>query len=416
MSEAYEKASLAKEASKQLAQTTSQERNTALLAMADALERDMDLIIEANKQDVQRAREQEKPESLIDRLLLDEERIAAMADAMREVAKQPELLGKILSGSTMYNGIVLEKITVPMGVVAMIYEARPNVTTDAAALAIKTANAIVLRGGSMAHDSNEAICKLISEAASKAGLPEHTITWISSTDYQESQELMGLRGLIDLLIPRGSQRLIDAVVQNAKVPVIETGTGNNHVYVEKSAKLEDALNIIVNAKTQRTGVCNAIENILIDEAIAEEFLPHIFKALQEREVEILADEAANKLGHANFERADEDDFAYEFLSSKISVGVVKNIEEAIEHINRFGSRHSEAIVTQDYEASQAFTQGVDAAVVYVNASTRFSDGGLFGLGAEIGISTQKLHARGPMGAEVLVSTKYIARGSGQVRS
>ncbi len=416
MSEALAKAQGAKAASVLLQEFSSTERAAAINSMADALLEHSDEILQANNLDIEAAKSEGLKESLIDRLALDAGRLQEIASNMRDIARQRDLIGQVLSGSTLANGIHIKKVSVPMGVLAMIYEARPNVTADAAALAIKTANTIVLRGGSTAKNSNLAMTKVLQDALDASGLPRECIQSIESTDRQESVELMGLSGLVDLLIPRGGAKLIQTVIEHAKVPVIETGTGNNHVYVEKSANFEMAQDIVLNAKTQRTGVCNAIENLLIDRAIAKEFLALIIPTLKEREVEIVAtQEILDLAGDKHVKLATDEDFDTEYLALKISIALVDGVDEAVSHINAHGSHHSEAIVTESYKMAQTFTNKVDAACVYVNASTRFSDGAIFGLGAEIGISTQKLHARGPMGAEALISTKYICEGSGQIR-
>ncbi len=416
MSEALAKAQGAKAASVLLQEFSSTERAAAINSMADALLEHSDEILQANNLDIEAAKSEGLKESLIDRLALDESRLQEIASNMRDIARQRDLIGQVLSGSTLANGIHIKKVSVPMGVLAMIYEARPNVTADAAALAIKTANTIVLRGGSTAKNSNLVMTKVLQDALAASGLPRECVQSIESTDRQESVELMGLSGLVDLLIPRGGAKLIQTVIEHAKVPVIETGTGNNHVYVEKSANFEMAQDIVLNAKTQRTGVCNAIENLLIDRAIAKEFLALIIPTLKEREVEIVAtQEILDLAGDKHVKLATDEDFDTEYLALKISIALVDGVDEAVSHINAHGSHHSEAIVTESYKMAQTFTNKVDAACVYVNASTRFSDGAIFGLGAEIGISTQKLHARGPMGAEALISTKYICEGSGQIR-
>lgn len=416
MSEALAKAQGAKAASVLLQEFSSTERAAAINSMADALLEHSDEILQANNLDIEAAKSEGLKESLIDRLALDAGRLQEIASNMRDIARQRDLIGQVLSGSTLANGIHIKKVSVPMGVLAMIYEARPNVTADAAALAIKTANTIVLRGGSTAKNSNLVMTKVLQDALAASGLPRECVQSIESTDRQESVELMGLSGLVDLLIPRGGAKLIQTVIEHAKVPVIETGTGNNHVYVEKSANFEMAQDIVLNAKTQRTGVCNAIENLLIDRAIAKEFLALIIPTLKEREVEIVAtQEILDLAGDKHVKLATDEDFDTEYLALKISISLVDGVDEAVSHINAHGSHHSEAIVTESYKMAQTFTNKVDAACVYVNASTRFSDGAIFGLGAEIGISTQKLHARGPMGAEALISTKYICEGSGQIR-
>jgi glutamate-5-semialdehyde dehydrogenase len=416
MSEVSDLAVRAKEASRELAKTSSVQRNRALLAMSHALMAKSDEILAANARDMAAAKAKHTPAPLLDRLMLDPQRLKSISEAVKAIALLPDPIGEVLSGSRMANGIWLTQVRVPLGVVAMIYEARPNVTADAAALCVKTANAVILRGGSLAIESCVAITDALSRAASGAGLPDNSIQILASTDREDTDELMTLHGLIDVLIPRGGAGLIKNVVENAKVPVIETGTGNCHVYVHTSADPEMARRIIINAKCDRPGVCNAAESLLIDEEIYEFVLPAILKSLEFEGVEVHADERTMALGAiSRIRAATEEDWGTEYLDMRISVKVVKGIDEAIQHINKYGTAHSEAIVTEDYDAAKRFLDEVDAAAVYVNASTRFTDGGEFGLGAEIGISTQKLHARGPMGLVALTSTKHMAMGSGQIR-
>jgi len=339
-----------------------------------------------------------------------------MSEALKALSLLPDPIGEVIEGYTLPNGIKLSKIRVPLGVVAIIYEARPNVTADAAGLCIKTGNAVILRGGSLAVNSNLALSKVLGNAATGSGMPEGCVQSVESTEREAAEELMGLHGHIDVLIPRGGAGLIRSVVENAKVPVIETGVGNCHVYIHKAADAEMARRIVVNAKTQRPGVCNAAESLLVDEDVYRQVLPPILKELEDAGVTIVADEATRSLGAVmRIEAATEEDWGTEYLGLKLSVKVVNGLDEAIRHINTYGSKHSEAIVTEDYSAAQKFLDAVDAAAVYVNASTRFTDGGEFGLGAEIGISTQKLHARGPMGLAALTSTKHVLMGSGQIR-
>lgn len=383
--------------------------------MAAALLERADLILAANLLDMQAARDGGTPGPLLDRLMLDEDRIAAMAAAIVSLAREADPIGEVVAGHTMSSGIRLEQVRVPLGVVAMIYEARPNVTADAAALCIKTANAVILRGGSIALRSCLAITEVLADAVADAGLPRDAIQYIASTERAATDELMSLHGLVDVLIPRGGAGLIRTVVENSKVPVIETGVGNCHIYVHAAADVEMALPIIINAKCQRPGVCNAAESLLVDEAIADEAVPRIVRALADAGVAVVGDARAVALGGGHVTAASDADWGAEFLDLKISLKVVSGIDEAIAHINTYGTRHSEAIITGDYSAAQRFVDEVDAAAVYVNASTRFTDGGEFGLGAEIGISTQKLHARGPMGLTALTSTKFIGMGNGQVR-
>ena len=416
MPEVRELALRAREASRVLAGTSSATRDQALLAMAAAMLERADLVLASNLLDMQAAREAGTPGPLLDRLMLDEGRIAGIAAAIVALAREADPIGEVVSGHRMPNGIWLTQVRVPLGVVAMIYEARPNVTADAAALAIKTANAVILRGGSIALRSCMAITEVLADAIQAVGLPRDAIQYISSTDRAATDELMSLHGLIDVLIPRGGAGLIKTVVANSKVPVIETGVGNCHVYVHVGADISMAVPIVTNSKCQRPGVCNAAESLLVDEGIAAEALPPIVRALADAGVELVGDARAVALGGGFVAAATEDDWGTEYLDLKMSIKVVPGLDEAIAHINRYGTRHSEAIVTGDYEAAKRFVDEVDAAAVYVNASTRFTDGGEFGLGAEIGISTQKLHARGPMGLVALTSTKFIGMGSGQVRA
>jgi len=416
MSEVVDLALRARQAAMSLANTSSDQRNRALLAMAHALVAKQDEILAANSADVQAAREKGVAPSLIDRLELNPVRVKAISEALKSLSTLPDPIGEVVSGSRLANGIWLQQIRVPLGVVAMIYEARPNVTADAAGLCIKTGNAVILRGGSMAANSNVAMARVLSNAAVGAGLPEGSIQLVISTDRAVAEELMGLHGLIDVLIPRGGAGLIKNVVENARVPVIETGTGNCHIYIHKDADVVMGRRIVVNAKCQRPGVCNAAESLLVDEAIYETALPPILRALEEEGVTVYGDEKTRSLGAImRIQPATEADWETEYLDLKIACKVVSGLDEAIAHINKYGTRHSEAIITGDYSAAVRFMNEVDAAAVYVNASTRFTDGGEFGLGAEIGISTQKLHARGPMGLVALTTTKYVAMGSGQIR-
>ena len=363
--------------------------------MAAALLAHDERILAANAVDMEAARVAGTPAPLLDRLLLDESRIAGIASAVDALSREIDPLGQVVSGHVMPNGIRLRQVRVPLGVVAMIYEARPNVTADAAALCIKTGNAAVLRGGSLAIHSCLAISDVLADAATASGLPEFAIQSVTSTDRAAADELMSLHGLIDVLIPRGGAGLIRRCVENSKVPVIETGVGNCHVYIHSAADADMAMRIVLNAKCQRPGVCNSAESLLVDEAVCATHLPAILRALHESGVEIRGDERTRALGAVEVVAATEQDWATEYLDLTMSVKVVSGLDEAIEHINTYGTRHSEAIVTGDYAAAQRFLDEVDAAAVYVNASTRFTDGAEFGLGAEIGISTQKLHARGP---------------------
>lgn len=422
MFEVEEKALRARAAAYGMARLGLTERNDALAALADALISEEDFILTENDRDMQDAQANGTEAALLDRLALDSGRLLAITDSLREVAALPDPLGKVLSGGTLSNGILMRQISVPIGVVAMIYEARPNVTADAAGLCLKTGNAIILRGGSMAVHSNLALTRVMVNASQDIGLPANWLQSIETTDRQATTELMNMHGLIDLLIPRGSGSLIRTVVENSKVPVIETGEGNCHLYVHEAADPDIILPITLNAKLQRPGVCNSIESLLIDKAVAELYLPQILAALTDAGVLIHADPKTLSLADSLLAAqrnlvvaADEEDWGKEYLALEIAIKCVAGIDEAIEHINTFSTHHSEAILSQDYQAVQRFLLEVDSAAVYANASTRFTDGGVFGLGAEIGISTQKLHARGPMGLEALTSGKYILEGTGQVR-
>jgi len=422
MGEVLEKATQARAAAQKLAKTDATTRNKALEAMAQALENNAEYLIAENAKDVEAARAKGTEEPLIDRLLLNEARIKGIADALRILAKENDPLGKIVSGRTLYNGIKMRQVTVPLGVVAMIYEARPNVTADAAGLTLKTGNACILRGGSMANHSNLSMTKVLYEAGIEAGLPEFWLQSIETTDRVATTELMHLHGMIDVLIPRGSASLIRTTVENSRVPVIETGEGNCHLYIHEAADQAIVLPIAVNAKIQRPGVCNAIETILIDEAVAPLYIPQLLETLASYNVKFHVDDAVFALAlqlsdevTSRLNRATEDDWGTEYLNLEIAIKCVKGIDEAIEHINRYGTHHSDSILSKDIAVVARFLNEVDSAAVYANASTRFTDGGEFGLGAEIGISTQKLHARGPMGLDALTSTKYVLEGSGQIR-
>ncbi|MBU5453958.1 glutamate-5-semialdehyde dehydrogenase [Caproiciproducens sp. MSJ-32] len=404
----------AKEASYDLGVASTSEKNKALELMALALLKNKEEIIKANEIDIEKAKEKGTPASLIDRLYLNEERIEGMAKGVREIAALDDPVGEVIEMWKRPNGLQIGKQRVPMGVIGIIYEARPNVTSDAAALCLKTGNAVILKGGSDAINSNKAIVKVLVEAVKEAGLPEASIQLIEDTSREATTEMMKLNGYIDVLIPRGGAGLIQTVVKNATVPVIETGVGNCHIYVDENADFEMAKNIIINAKTSRPGVCNAAEKIVINEKIAADFLPIIAKELRERSVEIRGDEKVINI-LKDVKAATEEDWEREYLDYIIGVKIVKDVDEAISHINKYGSGHSEAIITESYKNSQKFLNKVNAAAVYVNASTRFTDGGEFGFGAEIGISTQKLHARGPMGLKELTTVKYIIYGNGQIR-
>jgi len=410
---------LARKAAEELGVSSAERRNAALTTMAGALGAHEEELLAANARDVEAARASGTNEGLIDRLMLDHGRLAGCADALLQLRDFPDVLGEVTDERTISGGVKMQQIRVPLGVVGMIYEARPNVTVDSAGIAIKTGNAILLRGGSLARHSNDALIAVLRDALVSAGLPADCVCPIDASSRETSTALMEARGLIDVLIPRGGAGLIASVVEHSKVPVIETGTGNCHIYIERTADAQMATDIVVNAKCQRPSVCNAAESLLIDRAVLASILPGIVSALSERGVTIVADDesypvAAGVLSKG-LEHATEADFATEYLDLKISVKVVEDYREAVDHINRYGTHHSEAIVTSDEAAADYFLARVDAAAVYVNASTRFTDGGEFGLGAEIGISTQKLHARGPMGLRALTSSKFVLRGTGQVR-
>ena len=414
MSELIEKCELARNASFALAIVNTITKNNALSAIADALISNADKIIEANKLDLSNAENNGMAKAMLDRLTLTKERITDIAEGVRQVAALNDPIGEVINMQKRPNGLLIGKKRVPLGVIAIIYEARPNVTADAAALCLKTSNACILRGGSEAINSNTAIMKIMQNAAYSAGIPEGTLNIIEDTSRETATRLMKMNGYVDVLIPRGGKGLIKSVVENATVPVIETAAGNCHVYVDGDADLDMARDIVINAKVQRPSVCNAAETLLIDKKIADKFVPVIFKALKEKNVEIRADKQAKNIFPDVLDVTDEDYYT-EYNDYIIAVKIVDGIDEAIEHINKYNTKHSEAIVTNNYEKSQQFLNEVDAAAVYVNASTRFTDGFEFGFGAEIGISTQKMHARGPMGLEALTSVKYIIYGSGQVR-
>lgn len=408
------KAKEAQSAARLLAGVSTETKNQALLAMAQALVDRQEDIFEANRLDVDKGHEKGLSKTLIDRLTLNPARIEDMAEGLRQLVALPDPVGEVVSMWTRPNGIQIGQRRVPLGVVAMIYEARPNVTVDAASLCLKTGNACLLRGGSEAINSNKMIAQIISEAATGAGVPRGAITLIEETDREAVTIMLRLNQYIDVIIPRGGAGLIQHVVQNATVPVIETGVGNCHVFVDESADLEMGKAIVVNAKTHRPGVCNAAEKMLIHKEIAAEILPSLAAELEAKGVEIRG--CAETLAILpNIKEATEEDWGTEYLDLIIACKVVNDLEQAIDHINRYGSKHSEAIVTENYTNSQRFLNEVDAAAVYVNASTRFTDGFQFGFGAEIGISTQKLHARGPMGLKELTTIKYVIFGSGQIR-
>jgi len=403
----------AREASHGLALATRAQKDAALLAMADALLARRSEVLEANAEDVARAEADGTPANIVDRLRLTPQRLEDMARGLREVAALPDPVGEVVRGSTLANGLELRQVRVPFGVVGMIYEARPNVTADAAGICLKSGNAVLLRGSSSARSSNAAIVAILRDAAVSAGLEADVVQLVPGDSHDSVKALMRARGLVDVLIPRGGAGLIRSVVEESTVPVIETGVGNCHVYVDRAADLDKAQAIVLNAKTQRTSVCNAAESLLVHAEIAEAFLPRVVAALQGAGVTIHGDDAF--AAYDGVEPATDEDWGEEYLSLDISARVVPDLDEAIAHIRRWSSQHSDAIVTEDQAAARRFTAAVDSAAVLVNASTRFTDGGEFGFGAEIGISTQKLHARGPMGLPEMTSTKYVVVGDGHVR-
>ena len=394
----------AKAAETEMRNLSTNKKNEVLLAVADRLVKDAQTLISANALDVEEGKRNQMPEGLIDRLLLTENRIEGMAEGLRQVAALDDPVGEVTGMKKRPNGLLIGQKRVPLGVIGIIYEARPNVTADAFALCFKTGNVVILKGGSDAIHSNEAIVNSIRETLKEQGVTENAIQLISDTSRETAAEFMKMNQYVDVLIPRGGRGLIRAVVEQSTIPVIETGTGNCHTYVDETADLQMAADIIINAKTQRVGVCNACESVLVHKDVKDAFLPVLARRLQEKHVEIRADEAAY-----------EEDWGKEYLDYILSIKVVSSVEEAIAHINKYNTKHSEAIITNNYEHAQKFLDEVDAAAVYVNASTRFTDGFEFGFGAEIGISTQKLHARGPMGLLALTTTKYIIYGNGQVR-
>jgi len=402
-------------ASRKLALLSPAKKNAILLAMAEAIESQKSLIKEANARDLQAAKQAGLSAAMLERLELNDERIAAMAGGLREVAALKDKIGRKIKSWTRPNGLKISKVRVPIGVIAIIYESRPNVTADAAGLCIKTANAVILRGGKEALSSNQAIVKAMNEGGGSKGLPQDAIQFVATTDREAVRELAGLEGLVDLVMPRGGEQLIRAVVENAKVPVIKHYKGVCHVYVDEGANLDMALKIIENAKCQRPGVCNAVEKALVHEKIAPAFIPLMAEKLSARGVELRGDEMSRSFASV-IKPATDDDWQAEYLDLILAVKVVKSAQAAAEHINHYGSHHSDAIITESTRAGKIFTTQVDSAVVYVNASTRFTDGGEFGMGAEIGISTDKLHARGPMGLEELTTYKYVVIGNGQART
>jgi glutamate-5-semialdehyde dehydrogenase len=403
----------AREASRALGLATRADKDAALHAMADALGAAVDRVLAANAVDVRRAEDAGTEPHMIDRLRLSSDRVTAMADGLRDLARLPDPVGEVVRGSTLANGLELRQVRVPFGVVGMIYEGRPNVTVDAAGICLKSGNAVLLRGSSSAATSNDALVQIMRGAAERAGLPPDAIQLVPSDSRETVKALMRARGLVDVLVPRGGAGLIRSVVEESTVPVIETGVGNCHVYVDRGADLDQALAIVLNSKTDRTSVCNAAESLLVHAEVAEAFLPTVVTALQDAGVTIHGDRTFAV--YDGVVAATDDDFAREYLSLDISAAVVPDLDAALEHIRKYSTGHSEAIVTADQTAARRFAAEVDAAAVLVNASTRFTDGGEFGFGAEIGISTQKLHARGPMGLPEMTSTKYVVTGAGHTR-
>ena len=408
------KAQAAKQAAAKLAVTSTAVKNAALLAMATALEAQQSEILAANERDMTAAAAKGMKSSMLDRLKLTAERISGMADGLRQVAGLADPVGNVIDGKTLPNGLHITKICVPLGVIGIIYEARPNVTADAAGLCLKSGNAVILKGGSEAMESNKTVTAILAQAAEGAGIPAGSIQFIDTSDRQAVQDLIHMNGLVDVVIPRGGAGLIQAVVRNASVPVIETGAGVCHTYVDKDANVEMAMKIAFNAKVQRPSVCNAMETLLVHKDIADKFLPMMLMMYNSSAVEIRGDKAVQEYS-GQVHPATEEDWSTEYGDLRLSVKIVDSIEEAMAHIAKYGTGHSECIVTDNYQAAQLFQYTVDAAAVYVNASTRFTDGNEFGFGAEIGISTQKLHARGPMALPELTSTKYLINGNGQVR-
>lgn len=404
----------AKAAAYEMGKLSAEAKNDALNKMADSLEANQAEIFTANKIDVETAQAKGVKASLLDRLELDQKKIQTMANELREVAALPDPIGTVLATWTRPNGLIISQIRVPMGVIGVIYESRPNVTSDSAGVCIKSGNAVILRGGSDALHSNVAIGKVLREALAKTKVPIDAIQIVNSADRKEAEELMSMRQYIDVLIPRGGADLINTVIEKSRIPVIETGTGNCHVYVEEDADLEKATPIVINSKVQRPGVCNAAEKLLVDSKIAKQYLPIVIAELRKHGVEVRGDETTQKIV-PNVKAATEEEWYIEYLDLIIGVKVVNDLTEAISHINKYGTHHSDSIITRDFTKAQRFLKEVDSAAVYWNASTRFTDGNQFGLGSEIGISNQKLHVRGPMSIQHLTTAKYVICGDGQIR-
>ncbi|OFH47780.1 glutamate-5-semialdehyde dehydrogenase [Listeria monocytogenes] len=415
MTELIKKGSAAKEAAQFLAQATTKQKNTALLNLSNDLLAHTSTLLKENEKDILRAQKKGTPETMIDRLRLTKDRMKEISEAVKQVVALKDPIGEVTNMWKNEAELTIGKTRVPLGVIGIIYESRPNVTVDASVLCFKTGNAVILRGGSDAIDSNKALMSVIQDSLEASGFPRSSVQLIEDTSRETARDMMRLNRFLDVLIPRGGARLIQTVLENATVPVIETGTGNCHIYVDTAAEKQMAIDILVNAKCSRPSVCNAAETLLIHRDVAEDYLPAMETALKEYDVELRADERAKGILQ-EAKAATESDWEDEFLDFILAVKVVDSAEEAIEHINKYGTKHSEAIISNDYAAGQAFHQKVDAAAVYINASTRFTDGFAMGFGAEIGISTQKLHARGPMGLTELTSTKYIIFGDGQIRN
>ena len=412
--EIREKVELSKKAFKSIISISEKDKNKYLLSLSDRLVKAKKYILLENEKDVKYARENGIKESLIDRLLLTEERIHSMAVSIQEIVALPDPIGEVIEGWRRPNGLYIEKIRTPIGVIAIIYEARPNVTIDSLALSFKAGNVVILKGGSLAINSNIALVKIAKDVAADVGVSPDIVNLIESTRREDIIPLLKMNDLIDLVIPRGGHGLIRTVVENSSIPVIQTGVGNCHIFVDKTADLERAVDVVINAKTQRPGTCNAVEKLLVHKDIAQEFLPNVISALKRHHVEVRGDKIVQGIV-PDVVPANEEDWETEYLDLIIGIKVVEGVDEAIEHITRYGTKHSESILTNSYENAEKFIHSIDAAAVYINASTRFTDGGQFGLGAEIGISTQKLHARGPMGLRELTTYKYIIRGMGHIR-
>jgi glutamate-5-semialdehyde dehydrogenase len=404
----------AKAASVEMAKLSAEAKSAAICKMANALEANVDKILAANQKDVKAAEAKGLKAALLDRLALDQKKVQTMAKELREVSALPDPIGAILSSWTRPNGLIISQVRVPLGVVGIIYESRPNVTADSAGICIKSGNAVILRGGSDALNSNVAIGEVLREALAETNVPMDAVQVVNSPDRKVAEELMGMREYIDVLIPRGGADLIKTVVEKSRIPVIETGTGNCHIYVEEDADLEKATPIVINAKVQRPGTCNAAEKLIVHNKIAKSYLPVVIAELRKNGVEIRGDEETRKIV-PDVKAATEADWSTEYLDLIIGIKVVKNLDEAIAHINKYSTKHSDSILTRDFDRAMKFIKEIDSAAVYWNASTRFTDGNQFGLGAEIGISTQKLHARGPMSVQHLTTTKYVILGDGQIR-